>query len=50
MQAALIKSDIQVHGLRYAVDRQVRKFRKLGCSKERAISIAFLLVFGRVVY
>lgn len=50
MQAALIKSDIQVHGLRYAVDRQVRKFRKLGCSKERAISIAFQLVFGRVVY
>ena len=49
MRTLIIKSNIEVHGYRFAVDREVKRFVSMGCSRERAISIALQLVFGRVV-
>ena len=49
MRTQLIKSNIAVHGHHFAVEQEVKRFMRKGCSKERAISIAFQLVFGRVV-
>lgn len=49
MRTSIIKSNIEVHGHKFAVDREVARFMRKGCSRERAISIALQLVFGRVV-
>ena len=49
MRTSIIKSNIEVHGHKFAVEREVQRFMRKGCSRERAISIALQLVFGRVV-
>ena len=49
MRTSIIKSNIEVHGHKFAVEREVQRFIRKGCSRERAVSIALQLVFGRVV-
>ena len=49
MRTLIIKSNVEVYGHRYAVEQEVKRFTRMGCSRERAISIALQLVFGRVV-
>ena len=50
MRASIIKSNIETHGHKFAVDCEVARFIRKGCCRERAISIALQLVFGRVVF
>ena len=49
MRALIIKSNIEVHGHKFAVEQEVKRFVRMGCGRERAVSIALQLVFGRVV-
>ena len=49
MRTSIIKSNIAVHGHKFAVEQEVKRFMRKGCSKDRAVSIALQLVFGRVV-
>lgn len=45
----IIRSNIAVHGLAYAVERERRAFIARGCSAERALDLALVVCTGRVV-
>ena len=45
----IIRSNIQTHGLLWAVQYEERRFLRKGCSANRAISLAILIVTGRLV-
>jgi hypothetical protein len=44
-----IKSNIAVHGVRWAFDNEVKRFKRMGCSADRAFMLAAVAVFGRYV-
>lgn len=48
-QAFRVTSNIATHGHRFAVDSEVKRFRRMGCSPDRAFGLAAQLVFGRYV-
>lgn len=48
-QAFRVTSNVTTHGIRFAVDSEVKRFRRMGCSPDRAFALAVQLVFGRYV-
>ena len=44
-----IASNIAVHGLAYAIERERLAFIARGCSGERALDLALVVCTGRVV-
>lgn len=45
----VIRSNIAVHGLAFAVERERVAFIRRGCSADRAASLAILICTGRLV-
>lgn len=48
-QAFRVQSNVAAHGHHFAVDVEVKRFRRMGCSADRAFALACSLVFGRYV-
>lgn len=48
-QAFRVQSNIAAHGVRFAVESEIKRFRRMGCSADRAFALACALVFGRYV-
>lgn len=48
-QAFRVSSNVATHGHRYAVEIEIKRFRRMGCSADRAFALAASLVFGRYV-
>lgn len=47
--AQRIASNVEAHGYRFAVAVEVKRFRRMGCSPDRAFALAMSNVFGRYV-
>ena len=47
--AQRIASNVTIHGHLFAVQVEVKRFRRMGCSAERAFALAMSNVFGRFV-
>lgn len=46
---ARIASNVTTHGHLFAVQTEVARFKRMGCSAERALALALSNVFGRFV-
>jgi hypothetical protein len=46
---ARITSNVTTHGHRFAVAVEIKRFRRMGCSPDRAFALAMSNVFGRYV-
>lgn len=44
-----IASNVATHGHLFAVEVEVKRFRRMGCSPDRAFALAMTNVFGRYV-
>ena len=44
-----IASNVEAHGYRFAVAVEIKRFRRMGCSPDRAFALAMSNVFGRYV-
>lgn len=49
LNKARIASNIKVHGYRKAVAIEIKRFRRMGCSPNRAFALAMSNVFGRYI-
>lgn len=47
--AQRIASNVATHGYRFAVQQEIKRFRRLGCSPDRAFALAMSNVFGRYI-
>ena len=44
-----IKSNIAVHGVKFAFELEFKRFKRAGCSADRAFALACVAVFGRYI-
>jgi hypothetical protein len=49
MQLELIRSNIEIHGLLWAVRHEEARYLKQGISPQRAVALAFSLCTGRYI-
>lgn len=49
INAQRIASNVVVHGYLFAVETEIKRFRRMGCHPDRAFALAVSNVFGRFV-